>query len=89
MEVITRDSLGIMKFVVKDYIYGLMVRLMKVIGRKTRCMDMGYYLGKMARSMRETLLMTRGKVKGHFIGQMEGYILEIGRMGNNTGEEHI
>ena len=59
---------------------------MKVNGRKTRCMDMDLYSGKMERNMRDSLLMIKEKVKVNSFGKMDVPMMECGEMGSNMGE---
>ena len=53
MEVIMKASFDKMKFVVQDFIHGLMVKNMKVNGKTIKCMDMEHYCGKTKENIKE------------------------------------
>ena len=79
-------SLEQMKFLVWDFIHGQMAKNMKGNGKITKCMDMGLCYGKTKENIKEILLMIRGKVTEHFIGQTVVSIQENGKMASNMAK---
>ena len=55
MEALIKVSLRIMKFGEWANIFGLMVKCMKVNGRKIKCIIMEYSYGGMVKDMRDNL----------------------------------
>src|SRR5258708_537009 len=61
-------------------IYGLMGIDMKDIGKITKNKEMAFRHGLMAVNMKMNMLMMREIIMEYFIGLMEEYIREIGKM---------
>jgi len=88
MDLIMMENLKQMRLVVEESISGLMENSMMGIGRKIKCMGLDYLYGKMARNMKENLLMIREKGKEHLHGLMAVSILENGKVENNMDKVH-
>ena len=63
MEVHIKETFMKIIFMVGEFTVGLMAGYIMAHGNVTKCMDMVYLLGQMGESMRESMLMTRSKVK--------------------------
>ena len=59
---------------------------MKVLGRRTKCMEMELFNGKMERDTKETLSMISAKVTENSFGKMAGCTKVSGKMASNTVE---
>ena len=69
--------------------YGIKIEDMKVNGRIIRCMDMVLQYRMMEENTKDSMSMIKSMVLGHFIGQMEGNIMVLGKMVSNMVEVNI
>ena len=77
------------QFMEKELIAGLMEGNIQAIGKMTKCMEKGNLYLQMEENTLENMLKVKSMGMVVFNGQMEGVIMENGRMGNNKGKENI
>ena len=69
--------------------YGIKIEDMKANGRIIRCMDMVSQYKMMEENTKDSMSMIKSMALGHFIGQMEGNIMVLGKMVSNMVEVNI
>lgn len=67
----------------KELINGQMEEFIQVNGMRTKCMDLVYSHGVMAKNMKENMSMIKKKVMEYSLGQMGNNIEDIGKTVNN------
>jgi hypothetical protein len=67
-----------------EHIFGMTKGNMKVIGTRIKCMEKAPSVGKMARSTKEIMLMTKKKERAYSSGRMEECMMACGKLGDNT-----
>jgi len=78
IKVITKVHGKIIKFKVKESIFGTMVDLTRANGKTTKCMDMEFINGKMDENMMEIMFLTKNKGQGNTTGLMESALKVYG-----------